>query len=908
MAPHGSDPVGWDVFLSYSRDDVHAADRIQTALERAYRRLDRALRREGALRLEIVRDETHFELTRDLHGYIRERVRRSQNLLVLCSPSARQSQWIADVEIPAFHEFHGATGREPLYAWVRGELPFRETSLPRPGDSDDPVPLAADFRGLQTPRLRFSAMWRLPSDDPFTRETYRVLAALLGHTPEVLLARQVRVEQRRRVLVVALVAGLLLLFAAIGQMALAAAREARAGDLAERAAQSLQRDATRALELAEASLEVAPTSAGYRAWFAARNHGPIYRDVARAGALPFVAVAVTRDARHVGAATRSGELFFFDVETLELRGAAHHRFEAQDALLMLVPAGGDGWWSISANGSLYRWSPDGTQGLALGVEGHVVGVDTMDDELLVWTDGVHVRFDLRRVVGVPLATSEAAVLGRLRGAGEATLVTRDGAVHTFAADGSLVRTRRFSRRVLVAASDADEVLIAQIEGGAVERLTPDAVAPEQVAQLEDRPLTMFVGGDELIVGVQREDYRRISFERGHLPPSVWSDEIFVAAHAPLLRPDAGRLEEQLPLWVVANTTTTPSWIHGPRVGELIGHQGLVLDLAITPTRIFTAGEDARLLAWEMGEVLARTARLSSRFVGELACHDEVAVAAGHRGPPVVLGARSFAQKELDGCKQTNVVKRIGDRVFVGCESGAVLAIDEHGTSTEAWRSQHPVVDLTGGLDGAVMVLNEGGLVALPAATRIPLPDGFSRPLALAPLEDGAWLVHGTHTTATVISKEGAEQARFSDVEAIAAHVVSLANTRQISRVAANGALTPWDVYGRPLAWIGDLLAVASLEGPVELVDAHGRAQLRLDGHPREVRAIVRTSGGPVAYWTVADDGLLRGWTEQGEVLIVEHAHARGAYQLCMSGPLLISGGQDGMLRGWLTDPASDADG
>jgi tetratricopeptide (TPR) repeat protein len=134
-------------FLSYSHKDAAAAGRLHRRLE-AYRIPRRLVGRETArgpvpARLwPIFRDREELPAATDLSETVREALAQSGALIILCSPAAAGSLWVAE-EIRVFRELH--PDRPILAAVLAGDPPDCFPDLLRaPGDGHEP--LATDLR------------------------------------------------------------------------------------------------------------------------------------------------------------------------------------------------------------------------------------------------------------------------------------------------------------------------------------------------------------------------------------------------------------------------------------------------------------------------------------------------------------------------------------------------------------------------------------------------------------------------------------------------------------------------------------------------------------------------------------------------------------------------------------------
>ena len=144
-APVDAQPARYRAFLSYSHVDERIARRLHRWLE-TYRLPARLIGKESTLgpvpaRLTpIFRDRNELPASVDLHEQVRTALAQSASLIVLCSPTARGSRWVAE-EISHFRRIH--PDRPVLAALLGGD----------PGDAFPDAlieggrePIAADFR------------------------------------------------------------------------------------------------------------------------------------------------------------------------------------------------------------------------------------------------------------------------------------------------------------------------------------------------------------------------------------------------------------------------------------------------------------------------------------------------------------------------------------------------------------------------------------------------------------------------------------------------------------------------------------------------------------------------------------------------------------------------------------------
>ncbi|HEX8621468.1 MAG TPA: toll/interleukin-1 receptor domain-containing protein [Allosphingosinicella sp.] len=198
-------------FVSYSHRDSAFAARLQRKLE-GYR-----LPRRLAGRVEplpgqapgrigpVFRDRADLSAARDLSAAVREGIALSSALVVVASPDAARSQWVA-LEIALFRELHPEA--PILVALVRGES---AEAVPEALRDSGAHPLAADFRKQgDGRRLAF----------------LKIVAGLAGLPLDALVQRDAQRQVRRVMVVTAAAAVVVVIMALLLVMAFRAREEA----------------------------------------------------------------------------------------------------------------------------------------------------------------------------------------------------------------------------------------------------------------------------------------------------------------------------------------------------------------------------------------------------------------------------------------------------------------------------------------------------------------------------------------------------------------------------------------------------------------------------------------------------------------------------------------------------------
>lgn len=215
MGERGPAELRYTAFLSYSHRDAAAAGRLHRRLE-AYRLPKRLAGTETARGpvperlVPIFRDREELPAASDLSETVRAALARSGALIVLCSPPASESLWVAE-EIETFRRLH--PDRPILAAVLEGDPPgcFPEALRAFGRDRTWHEPLATDLR---------------PQGDGPRLGLLKLVAGITGVGLDALVQRDAarRIRRVMTVTVAALIA--LLVTAALALIALNARREA----------------------------------------------------------------------------------------------------------------------------------------------------------------------------------------------------------------------------------------------------------------------------------------------------------------------------------------------------------------------------------------------------------------------------------------------------------------------------------------------------------------------------------------------------------------------------------------------------------------------------------------------------------------------------------------------------------
>jgi WD40 repeat protein len=192
-----------DAFISYSRRDKDFASRLGAAL-RAYKP-PKGLGLEPR-HLDIFRDEEDFTGV-EYHEAVHRHLRASSRLVLICSPSARKSEYVND-EIRQFVAMRGGDSIVPVL--VSG-LPNNEARDDQEGEKAFPealcealrMPLAIDYRGFDPGGKQ------KVNKDAFHGAWCSLLANLYGLSRSEIEQREKKRETRRRRITRSIVGGVM---------------------------------------------------------------------------------------------------------------------------------------------------------------------------------------------------------------------------------------------------------------------------------------------------------------------------------------------------------------------------------------------------------------------------------------------------------------------------------------------------------------------------------------------------------------------------------------------------------------------------------------------------------------------------------------------------------------------------
>ena len=186
------DGFSYDAFISYSRRNLDAADKIERDLEKFP--LTREIRKRlGRRHLNVFRDVNDLTGNR-LTPALEQNLEHSRTLVVLCSPAARSSTYV-DMEINRFAELRDANKIVPvLIAGApnndRGADPAEWAFPDALSDALGDPPLAPDLRRAWGVERRKA---KLARGSPWIQ----LVAGIVGVTPDDLTERIARAERRR---------------------------------------------------------------------------------------------------------------------------------------------------------------------------------------------------------------------------------------------------------------------------------------------------------------------------------------------------------------------------------------------------------------------------------------------------------------------------------------------------------------------------------------------------------------------------------------------------------------------------------------------------------------------------------------------------------------------------------------
>jgi tetratricopeptide (TPR) repeat protein len=194
-------------FISYSHADAAAAAKLQRKLER-YRlpkHIVVAHNRDTAALGRIFRDREDLAAATNLTEAIRAAIADAEALIILCSPNAAKSQWVA-AEISLFQELH--PDRPILAAIVSGDP---DEAFPAALTDNGGEPLAADLR---------------PDGDGGSLGFLKIVAGIAGVPLDALVQRDAQRRIRRVTAITLVTSALVVIMGVMTAFAITAQNEA----------------------------------------------------------------------------------------------------------------------------------------------------------------------------------------------------------------------------------------------------------------------------------------------------------------------------------------------------------------------------------------------------------------------------------------------------------------------------------------------------------------------------------------------------------------------------------------------------------------------------------------------------------------------------------------------------------
>ncbi|WP_292427920.1 toll/interleukin-1 receptor domain-containing protein [Mesorhizobium sp.] len=212
--PEASGRFKYRAFISYSSSDREAAEKLQRALE-SYK-IPKPLRGRSenyqSKRLSpIFRDRSDLKAAADLGHTIRDALKNSEYLIVLCSPSAAASLWV-EREISFFK---GLGRPDNIIAVIVRGAPIAHHPLDEPQGAFPKGLLRSDDGSLVEP-LAADMREQAADDrggDGFNLAKLKIVATLLGVSLAELTQRQAEADRRQRRVAQIIAAGMLFLSA-----------------------------------------------------------------------------------------------------------------------------------------------------------------------------------------------------------------------------------------------------------------------------------------------------------------------------------------------------------------------------------------------------------------------------------------------------------------------------------------------------------------------------------------------------------------------------------------------------------------------------------------------------------------------------------------------------------------------
>ena len=866
----------FDAFLSYSHVDRDFAAKLQHGLELIWHELPPRYRRKR-LPLRIIRDETDFDATDDLAGYIRTRVRSSASLIIVGSPATRRSFWVNQVEIPTFLEKQENHQRIVVAVQHGDDI---QNSIPESLTKNSIQPLAITLD---------DEVWR--ANPKRKRELIRLMARVIGEDVYTLLDRHGRYRRKVLMLRSAVLAITVTAFTFMGYIGWHNLKVSQANALAERSAELNDRNPRLSLQLARKSWQLSDNTTTYAALFRAGNRFPQNRQLASPLSGAITAMSFSPDGQLIVTTSDARAKVLNSKNDLLLTLTHATDSNSNTAITDVAAVKDSGWLTATNTGEVILWDKQGkpkrTLGLASAVNSIVVSANGQavlveaDSMLAYWLPNKDKAFYLDNPQG--FATS-----GFLAQSTQFLSVSRAGFISLMSNEGKLLRSAQTDSGIVQATISSDGRVVTQTYQGKVQ-IWDQGLEPLSEFSLgvqQPLKLALFQGKDLVIAGRDQWPFELYGYS-GNPAQLKGKDTIYQQAFS-----------RDNHWFIASNAGKDPLlWSEDIPAGISLGdHGSMVTALSFSQDGqlVATGTELGQLRVWQLDGLLQQRYRISRLFISSLVCrHDsDHCLIAGDDGTMVMWSQDKGFEDIPAPCHIRELSWGYGQKI-AGCKNGEVISLAQQNKKITS--HERPV---------RFVATQNKNIISLDYAGQLRINGN--------PADKGVNTVMVGQQTIWVTKDQRAYIAGI-DQPLLTEKVLSWADaTSQKIALTKSGLVEFNDKSSNPVSYcdhqvedgatlisLGKGLVALNSTSSKYLIDTLNKHCIKLPTISSNISSAAYKDG---RIWLGTENGWLHLLNREGIEFLALNAHAEEITHMTVARNYLITAGGDGVAIAWKIDP------